>query len=177
MWNTPPGWPSPPAGWRPLPGWLPDPAWPAPPLDWQFWVERPHRSRWLTVVLPIVVGVVLLGSGVTYLVVRVQDTQNDVRAAANRYGQALVSRNFELAGSMLCPDDQPLEDRFVAAWRRNAAAGRGLDRFRVVSVEISKVNGHQSGTVRATVYSGGVIFSELLPLVQTSGKWQPCPDT
>lgn len=37
--NTPPGWPEPPAGWKPEPGWTPDPSWPDPPPGWQLWVE------------------------------------------------------------------------------------------------------------------------------------------
>ncbi|MBL8929513.1 MAG: HNH endonuclease [Kineosporiaceae bacterium] len=41
--NPPPGWPTPPLGWRPTPNWVPDPAWPAPPEDWQFWVLDPVR--------------------------------------------------------------------------------------------------------------------------------------
>src|SRR5580693_1745926 len=38
VFNSPPGWPTPPAGWRPPPGWQPDPSWPAPPPGWSFWV-------------------------------------------------------------------------------------------------------------------------------------------
>ncbi|WP_329260778.1 DUF4041 domain-containing protein [Actinoallomurus sp. NBC_01490] len=40
--NSPPGWPVPPAGWEPPAGWQPDPAWPAAPADWQFWIEAPQ---------------------------------------------------------------------------------------------------------------------------------------
>ena len=36
VFNTPPGWPAPPAGWVPPPGWQPDPAWPEPPTGWNF---------------------------------------------------------------------------------------------------------------------------------------------
>jgi hypothetical protein len=36
-WNSPPGWPTPPPGWRPLRGWAPPPEWPPPPVAWQFW--------------------------------------------------------------------------------------------------------------------------------------------
>jgi len=38
VFNPPPGWPAPPAGWEPPPGWQPDPRWPAPPPGWQFWL-------------------------------------------------------------------------------------------------------------------------------------------
>jgi hypothetical protein len=38
--NLPPGWPSPPEGWRPPPNWKPDPKWPQPPADWQLWVDE-----------------------------------------------------------------------------------------------------------------------------------------
>lgn len=38
VFNPPPGWPKPPAGWVPPKGWQPDPAWPAPPLGWQLWI-------------------------------------------------------------------------------------------------------------------------------------------
>jgi len=40
VFQAPPGWPPPPAGWEPFPGWQPDPSWPAPPEDWQFWTAR-----------------------------------------------------------------------------------------------------------------------------------------
>lgn len=43
--NPPPGWPAPPARWRPTPGWQPDPRWPAPPAGWPFWIER-RPPRW-----------------------------------------------------------------------------------------------------------------------------------
>lgn len=36
--NPPPGWPTPPAGWRPPRGWQPDPSWPTPPIGWELWV-------------------------------------------------------------------------------------------------------------------------------------------
>lgn len=35
----PPGWPSPPSGWRPPAGWVPDPSWPALPDGWQLWID------------------------------------------------------------------------------------------------------------------------------------------
>lgn len=38
LYNSPPGWPTPPPGWRPPPGWHSDPRWPAPPPGWQFWI-------------------------------------------------------------------------------------------------------------------------------------------
>lgn len=38
VFNPPPGWPKPPAGWTPPNGWKPDPAWPAPPPGWQLWI-------------------------------------------------------------------------------------------------------------------------------------------
>ncbi|MDN5770985.1 MAG: HIRAN domain-containing protein [Microlunatus sp.] len=34
---TPPGWPTPPAGWEPQPGWLPGQDWPPAPVGWEFW--------------------------------------------------------------------------------------------------------------------------------------------
>lgn len=38
VFNPPPGWPKPPAGWRPPASWSPDPSWPSPPEGWQLWV-------------------------------------------------------------------------------------------------------------------------------------------
>lgn len=38
VFNPPPGWPKPPAGWTPPKGWQPDPAWPKQPQDWQLWI-------------------------------------------------------------------------------------------------------------------------------------------
>ncbi len=39
VFNPPPGWPKPPANWKPPNGWTPDPSWPEPPPDWQLWVS------------------------------------------------------------------------------------------------------------------------------------------
>lgn len=38
VFNPPPGWPKPPAGWMPPKGWTPDPSWPPPPEGWQLWL-------------------------------------------------------------------------------------------------------------------------------------------
>lgn len=38
VFNPPPGWPAPPAGWNPPKGWKPDPSWPDPPPGWQLWL-------------------------------------------------------------------------------------------------------------------------------------------
>jgi RsiW-degrading membrane proteinase PrsW (M82 family) len=40
VFNPPPGWPAPPAGWQPPPGWQPDPSWPQPPAGWSFWLTQ-----------------------------------------------------------------------------------------------------------------------------------------
>ncbi|WP_327087885.1 DUF4041 domain-containing protein [Nonomuraea sp. NBC_01738] len=44
--NSPPGWPVPPHGWKPPQGWQPDASWPPAPADWEFWVleEAPVQS-------------------------------------------------------------------------------------------------------------------------------------
>jgi hypothetical protein len=39
VFNPPPGWPKPPAGWIPPTGWSPDPTWPEPPAGWQLWLS------------------------------------------------------------------------------------------------------------------------------------------
>ena len=44
IFNPPPGWPKPPAGWVPPKGWTPDPAWPAPPPGWQLWINQENSS-------------------------------------------------------------------------------------------------------------------------------------
>jgi hypothetical protein len=42
--NPPPGWPTPPEGWRPPTGWLPDKSWPPVPPGWKLWIEDPRPS-------------------------------------------------------------------------------------------------------------------------------------
>ena len=37
--NSPPGWPPPPAEWVPPEGWQPDPSWPVPPAGWPLWID------------------------------------------------------------------------------------------------------------------------------------------
>ena len=41
VFNPPPNWPAPHAGWTPTPTWRPDPAWGPVPDGWQLWVEEP----------------------------------------------------------------------------------------------------------------------------------------
>jgi hypothetical protein len=43
--QSPPGWPPPPPGWRPAPGWHPDPSWPEAPSGWRFWIPGNKGSR------------------------------------------------------------------------------------------------------------------------------------
>ena len=45
IFNPPPGWPKPPAGWAPPKGWTPDPAWPHPPPGWQLWTDGGDVGR------------------------------------------------------------------------------------------------------------------------------------
>ncbi len=42
--NPPPGWPTPPLGWKPPNGWKPDPAWPAVPAGWSLWIPEPRTE-------------------------------------------------------------------------------------------------------------------------------------
>ena len=49
--NKPPGWPQPPAGWKPAPDWVPDPKWPTPPPGWQLW-SADAGPQWPTSPLP-----------------------------------------------------------------------------------------------------------------------------
>lgn len=44
IFNPPPGWPTPPQGWRPPKGWSPDPCWPPPPQGWQLWIPIPQNG-------------------------------------------------------------------------------------------------------------------------------------
>lgn len=45
IFNPPPGWPKPPAGWVPPKGWTPDPSWPAPPDGWQLWLPAAAEAN------------------------------------------------------------------------------------------------------------------------------------
>lgn len=44
VFNPPPGWPAPPAGWQPPAGWTPDPTWPDPPPGWELWLQPAEDS-------------------------------------------------------------------------------------------------------------------------------------
>jgi len=50
LFQPPPGWPAPPAGWVPHQGCVPDPVWPAAPPGWAFWVDpvppAPPQPAW-----------------------------------------------------------------------------------------------------------------------------------
>lgn len=39
VYNPPPNWPVPPAGWVPHDGWKPHPSWGKPPAGWRLWVD------------------------------------------------------------------------------------------------------------------------------------------
>jgi hypothetical protein len=39
VFNPPPNWPKPPAGWVPPPEWRPDPAWGPLPSGWSLWID------------------------------------------------------------------------------------------------------------------------------------------
>jgi RsiW-degrading membrane proteinase PrsW (M82 family) len=45
VFNAPPGWPEPSAGWQPPPGWQPDPSWPTAPAGWEFWKPAPSDRQ------------------------------------------------------------------------------------------------------------------------------------
>jgi len=45
VFNPPPGWPKPPAGWVPPKGWTPDPSWPPPPDGWQLWLPADEAMQ------------------------------------------------------------------------------------------------------------------------------------
>jgi hypothetical protein len=67
IYNPPPNWPQPPAGWTPPPDWKPDPSWPEPPEGWQVWIDKPddrpkqRRRAWI---LPVAVGVIAFLIGI-----------------------------------------------------------------------------------------------------------------
>jgi hypothetical protein len=89
VFNPPPGWPAPPAGWQPPADWHPHPTWPREPADWEFWRPAPRRgSRGISFYIKAVAGVLTFAATVTgtylaYLAVRgqPQTTANWVRQA------------------------------------------------------------------------------------------------
>lgn len=44
IFNPPPNWPEPPAGWTPPPGWQPDPSWGPVPEGHQLWIDDAHAG-------------------------------------------------------------------------------------------------------------------------------------
>lgn len=44
VFNPPPNWPQPPAGWVPPPNWLPDRKWGPAPTGWQLWIEEAEKA-------------------------------------------------------------------------------------------------------------------------------------
>ncbi|MEO6704062.1 MAG: CPBP family intramembrane glutamic endopeptidase [Jatrophihabitantaceae bacterium] len=100
IFNPPPTWPEPPAGWTPPPGWQPDPNWPEPPPGWKFWIKpSPWRldpavanadsHRW-TIKLgaaPILAVVAVLG--LEYLTLRGWHPHGAVRDVAFGIGSIL----------------------------------------------------------------------------------------
>ena len=45
LFNSPPGWPTPPPGWRPPAHWRPPPEWPPAPYAWPFWIRNPIETQ------------------------------------------------------------------------------------------------------------------------------------
>ena len=45
IFNPPPGWPTPPSGWKPPAGWTPEPSWPEPPEGWVLWLDQNEAAE------------------------------------------------------------------------------------------------------------------------------------
>ena len=66
IFNPPPGWPVPPAGWQPPPGWQPDPAWGPAPEGWSLFVRpNPHPFAWAFGIAGALYAVLLLAVGLS----------------------------------------------------------------------------------------------------------------
>jgi hypothetical protein len=56
LFNPPPNWPPPPAGWTPPEGWQPDPTWGSPPAGWQLWVAEAAVETPLEAAAPVLLA-------------------------------------------------------------------------------------------------------------------------
>jgi hypothetical protein len=181
VYNSPPNWPTPPAGWRPPPGWTADPSWPEAPPGWQFWVPAPNapparkkHSLWLMIGVPVgVVGLIIV-LGITAMVVFLGRAVGPAEAASS-YAQALKDQRYEAAYAMTCPELAGDHDDFVAFWTNNAATGHGLTAFKIVGANVESVNGHTIGKVKLEVqYADGTKKLEQMTLAKTGETWKTC---
>ena len=76
IFNSPPGWPTPPTGWEPEPGWQPDPSWPPAPAYWNFWKPagdsgKPRVSRLVKAMAGVLTfAATIAGAYFAYLAIR-----------------------------------------------------------------------------------------------------------
>jgi hypothetical protein len=182
VYNSPPNWPAPPAGWTPPPGWAPDPSWPEPPPDWQFQIPAPNpparrkRRLWLVVGLPITLVVLLIAGGITTVALNVVNTTRPVKAAATSYLQAIKDQRYEAAFAMRCSADLGNHDAFMQGYRDQRTMGRGFTGFKVVGVNVETTNGRSVGQVTVKLRRlDGSESTQRLHLTKTGSTWNPCP--
>lgn len=182
VYNSPPNWPAPPAGWRPPSGWTPDPSWPAPPPGWQFWVAAPthpparnKRRLWLIIGLPVAGFAVLIVGGIVAFAMTLATALGPPRDAADSYAKALQAHRYEAAYAMRCTDGAGDHAAFVEEWSSRDSAGRGISSYKIVGVNVTTLNGQTVAKVNLDVkYADGSQKGALVVLTKTGEIWHPC---
>ena len=182
VYNSPPNWPTPPAGWRPPSDWTPDQSWPAPPQDWQFWVEAPtppparsKRRLWLKIGVPIAVVAVIIVGGATALVVSADSELVPPQDVAKSYTQALKDHRYDAAFAMRCQDGAGDRGAYVEDWTSRTAEGGGISEFKLVGTKMETLNGQTVANVDFEVkYADGSKKDALVVLTKTDEVWHPC---
>ena len=159
-------------GGQPPPPMHPPPASPdrAPPP-----ARKRHRSRWMTIGLPLGVLLVLGGCG-TAVVLAVNALTGSLGPAmdvGSRYASALVDGRWEDAHALLCDDARAR----VTSEQLSAQYGRPpLTGYSIEGADVHSSGGRSTAEVTVRlVTEDGLDQLTVLPLVKDGDEWRPCP--
>jgi hypothetical protein len=154
-----------PAPWSPPAG--PYPPYGQPP-------PRRRRSRGLTIGLPVLGLVVLLGGGIGIWKVAsgFVSSLGSVTQAADAYATALVDQRWSDAHDLLCADSQAAvsPDDLAAEYSQPPLTG-----YNLLGAYVNSSNGVTSAEVTITFTSdSGIPNQTTLNMVEEDGSWRPC---
>ena len=150
----------------------PQQQWPTAPPVWNPPARR-RRSRWLTVGLPVAVGLVVLGLLAVVVVRAFAGGLQPAQDATRAYADALVDQRWDDAHALLCAASA---GEFSPEELEASYGEPPLTSSDIEAVNVRWSNGRTSGDATVVLESdGGVRERLLLELVEEDGTWRPCP--
>jgi hypothetical protein len=138
-----------------------------------FWTRR----KWPCAVVAI--SAVLLAGSATALILSADarhGATEQARKTAIAFATDLRSHDYAAAFALLCAQDQSNRAEFLRYWDGQAAAGKTIAAYHVVSLNVSSRSGEGSGhALLAVQYTNGTSASLTLALAEHRHIWFPCP--